>query len=222
MDAIDARISGTDTYVVTDVGQHQMWAAQRLSIDEPRHFIASCGLGTMGFGLPAAVGVQLAHPDSKVVLVTGDGSIQMNVQEMATVALHGLPVLVIVVNNHCLGMVHQQARVSGHDIAFATDLPSDGVIPDFIKLAEAYGWDAARITKPEEMDFALDAAFALPGPCLLEVEIPHEASVLPMMVGGRMLCAMPDEKPEGCKMEEGGHGVGEKHDSMESKNGERS
>lgn len=193
MDAIDARLTERDAYIVTEVGQHQMWAAQRLSVDKPRHFIASCGLGTMGFGLPASMGVQLAHPSAKVVLIAGDGSIQMNIQEMATIALAKLPVLVIVLNNHCLGMVHQQARVFGYDIDFATDLPQDGQVPDFMQLAKAYGWQSARIDKPEEVDFALDAALACPEPCLLEVVIPHDASVLPMRTGDETFMSMPDE-----------------------------
>jgi acetolactate synthase-1/2/3 large subunit len=192
MDELDARIADLDAYVITDVGQHQLWAAQRLDIDEPRHFISSCGLGTMGFGLPAAMGVQLAHPSARVILVSGDGSFQMNVQEMATIGVNNLPILAIVINNRCLGMVLQQAKVKGYHVRFSTDLPDDGTLPDFVKLADVYGWRGARITKPEEVAGALDEALAADEPYLLEVDITDEANVWPMMYNGTSICALPE------------------------------
>jgi len=191
MDELDARIADLDAYIVTEVGQHQLWAAQRLDIDEPRHFISSCGLGTMGFGLPATMGVQIAHPDSKVILVSGDGSFQMNVQEMATIAVNRLPVLAIVINNRCLGMVLQQAKVKNYHVRFATDLPQDGTLPDFVKLAEVYGWRGACISRPDEVASALDEALAADGPYLLEVDITDEANVWPMVYQGRSITSLP-------------------------------
>jgi acetolactate synthase-1/2/3 large subunit len=188
--------SAGDTYITVGVGQHQMWAAQFYKFNRPRRWHSSSGLGTMGFGLPAAMGVQAAHPDSLVVDIDGDGSFQMNVQELATCYCEKLPVKVLLLNNQHLGMVVQwedrfmagnrahtylgpidrpEASGSG-DSPFAKDR-----YPDFVAIAKGYGCGAATVSKKSDLIPALNEMIAYPGPYVLDVEVPYQEHVLPMI-----------------------------------------
>ena len=167
--------------VTTKVGQHQMWAHQNIHREHARTFLSSGGLGTMGFGFPAAIGAKVGCPEDEVVCVAGDGSFQMNSQEMATAAINGIGVKVLIMDNRALGMVHQWQRLFYNERYSFTELAPN---PDFIKLADAYGWEAARITKPEEVDEALDKMLAAKGPYLLDVQIPIDQTVYPMVAPG--------------------------------------
>jgi acetolactate synthase I/II/III large subunit len=171
-----------DAVVTTDVGQHQMWAANRLRFDRPRRWLTSGGLGTMGFGLPAAIGAQVACPDATVVCVTGEGSLLLNVQELATAAHEELPVKVVVLDNACLGMVRQQQDMFWGGRRSAIDL---GATPDWPALAAAFGI-AARDVDAEDPTLAdaLADTLAEPGPALLRVAIDPDADCLPMFVPG--------------------------------------
>ena len=170
LDALQDAIGG-DAIVTTDVGQHQMWAANRLRFDRPRHWITSGGLGTMGFGLPAAIGAQVACPDATVVCVTGEGSLLLNVQELATVAHERLPVKIVVLDNRCLGMVRQQQDMFWGGRRSAVDL---GATPDWRALAAAFG-----LAAHEDV-----AAVAEPGPALIHVPIDPDSDCLPMFRPG--------------------------------------
>ena len=167
--------------VTTEVGQHQMWAHQNIHREHARTFLSSGGLGTMGFGFPAAIGAKVGCPEDEVVCVAGDGSFQMNSQEMATAAINGVGVKVLIMDNRALGMVHQWQRLFYNERYSFTELAPN---PDFVKLADAYGWEAARITKPEEVDEALDKMLAAKGPYLLDVQIPIDQTVYPMVAPG--------------------------------------
>lgn len=170
--------------VTTEVGQHQMWAHQNVHREHARTFISSGGLGTMGFGFPAAIGAKMGCPDNEVVCIAGDGSFQMNSQEMATAAINNVPVKVIIVDNRALGMVHQWQSLF-YDRRFSfTELDAN---PDFVKLADAYGWQAMRIDQPDQVDDALDTMLAATGPFLLDVVIPMEQTVYPMVAPGAAL-----------------------------------
>ncbi|MDF2928540.1 MAG: ilvI [Anaerospora sp.] len=170
--------------IVTDVGQHQMWTAQYYNFTKPRSLLTSGGLGTMGYGLPAAMGAQLGMPDTPVILVTGDGSIMMNCQELATTADNGLPLKIIVCNNRVLGMVNQWQRTFyGQRYSHSTTKGAT----DFVKLAEAMGVTGLRVSKPEELETVLQQAFALEGPVLVDVLLPAAEDVVPMVPpGGRL------------------------------------
>lgn len=167
--------------VVTDVGQHQMFVAQYYPVQGKRNFITSGGLGTMGFGLPAAMGAALGRPGETVILFTGDGGFQMTVQELAVIAQYQLPVKVFMLNNSCLGMVRQWQELffNGH---YAYSLFTDG--PDFVKLAEAYGIKAWRISKPEETKTIVRKALQHPGPVVVECLVDGAENVLPMVPPG--------------------------------------
>ena len=167
--------------VTTEVGQHQMWAHQNIHREHARTFISSGGLGTMGFGFPAAIGAKIGCPDSEVVCVAGDGSFQMNSQEMATAKINDVPVKVLIIDNRALGMVHQWQSLFYNKRYSFTELADN---PDFVKLADAYGWQARRITKPEEVDEALNEMLAAKGPYLLDVMIPRDQTVYPMVAPG--------------------------------------
>lgn len=170
--------------VTTEVGQHQMWAHQNIHRERARTFISSGGLGTMGFGFPAAIGAQIGCPEDQVVCIAGDGSFQMNSQEMATAAINRVPLKVVIIDNRALGMVHQwQSLFYDHRFSF-TELDAN---PDFVKLADAYGWQAMRIEHPGQVDEALDTMLASDGPFLLDVIIPTEQTVYPMVAPGAAL-----------------------------------
>ena len=167
--------------VTTEVGQHQMWAHQNIHREHARTFLSSGGLGTMGFGFPAAIGAKIGCPEDEVVCIAGDGSFQMNSQEMATAAINKVGVKVLIMDNRALGMVHQWQRLFYNERYSFTELDAN---PDFVKLADAYGWQAARISKPEEIDGALDAMLSAEGPYLLDVQIPIDQTVYPMVAPG--------------------------------------
>ena len=170
-----------DDIVTTDVGQHQMWAAQYARRTKPRHFVTSGGLGTMGFGYGASIGAQVAKPDRKVVMITGDGSFHMNMNEMCTAVTYNLPIVTVVVNNHVLGMVRQwQTQFYGKRYSCTTlDRKTD-----YVKLAEAFGALGFRATTVEELDAALKKALASGRPCVIDAVIDRDEKVLPMIPPG--------------------------------------
>lgn len=177
-----------DAIISTEVGQNQMWTAQYFPFLKPRTLLTSGGLGTMGYGFPAAMGAQVAFPNKLVIDISGDGSFQMNSQELATVVQYRLPVKVIILNNGYLGMVRQwQEFFYGKRYA---SVSLEGVSPDFVKLAEAYGAVGLRATKPEEVVPALKKAFSTPEPVIIDFEIDPEENVYPMVPAGEPLNQM--------------------------------
>jgi len=177
-----------DAIISTEVGQNQMWTAQYFPFLKPRTLLTSGGLGTMGYGFPAAMGAQVAFPDKLVVDISGDGSFQMNSQELATVVQYRLPVKVVILNNGYLGMVRQwQEFFYGRRYA---SVSLEGVSPDFVKLAEAYGAVGLRATKPEDVVPTLKRAFSTPEPVIIDVEIDPEENVYPMVPAGEPLNQM--------------------------------
>ncbi len=169
-----------DAFVTTEVGQHQMWAAQRFNLDRPRSFISSGGLGTMGFGFPAAIGVQAAFPDKTVIDIAGDGSFQMTLQELATARDHGLPVKVAIINNGYLGMVRQW-----QDKTWNRPSQSRMTSPDYVKLAEAYGCAGFVVERPEEVDAVIQQAYAITDrPVLIDFRVREKADVYPWVPAG--------------------------------------
>ena len=179
--SLSEKLDPEASIVTTEVGQHQMWAHQNIHREHARTFISSGGLGTMGFGFPAAIGAKIGCPESEVVCVAGDGSFQMNSQEMATAKINDVPVKVLIMDNRALGMVHQWQSLFYNKRYSFTELADN---PDFVKLADAYGWKARRVTKPEEVDSALDEMLASEEPFLLDVMIPRDQTVYPMVAPG--------------------------------------
>jgi len=181
------KLTKGDAIITTEVGQNQMWTAQFFSFDNPNTFISSGGLGTMGFGLPAAIGVKCAFPDKQVVDIAGDGSIQMNIQELATAAQYKINVKIVLLNNGYLGMVRQwqelfyEKRYSHTDMTYA---------PDFVKLAEAYGVVGLRATKPEEVEPVLRQGLSLDKPVLMDFRVSREECVYPMVNPGDSISNM--------------------------------
>ncbi|WP_246147335.1 MULTISPECIES: biosynthetic-type acetolactate synthase large subunit [Aneurinibacillus] len=185
--------TGGDAIVTTDVGQHQMWVAQYFKFSNQRSFISSGGLGTMGFGFPAAIGAQMAHPDKTVISVSGDGGFQMNQQELAVVANHNLPIKIVIINNQCLGMVRQWQELFYEHRYSQIDL---SVSVDFVKLADAYGIKGLRASTEEEAERIWQEAMNTNGPVLVEFVVEPEENVYPMVAAGNTLDQMVlgDEK----------------------------
>lgn len=173
--------SKDDAIIATDVGQHQMWTAQFYSFKSPRSFVTSGGLGTMGFGLPAAMGAQIALPERQVVLIAGDGSIQMNIQELATLVQNKVPVKVFILNNQYLGMVRQWQELF-YDKSYSNTIMEGQ--PDFVKLAEAYGAEGYRILKKEDLESVVKKALSSPNPAVVDIAVSREENVYPMVPAG--------------------------------------
>ncbi|MSN24430.1 MAG: biosynthetic-type acetolactate synthase large subunit [Geobacter sp.] len=180
-------LSDDDAIISTDVGQHQMWTAQFFQFNRPRTLLTSGGLGTMGYGLPAAMGAQAAYPGRQVITICGDGGVQMNIQEMATLVQNKLPVKIIILNNNFLGMVRQWQELFFDKRYSQTcmELPID-----YIKLADAYGAKGFLATKPEEVESVIQQGFAVDGPVIMEFKIAREEKVLPMVPAGASLNEM--------------------------------
>ena len=181
------RLTRGSAIITTEVGQNQMWAAQYYHVDKPNSFITSGGLGCMGFGLPAAIGAQVAMPDKLVVDIAGDGSIQMNIQEMATAVQYGLPIKVVILNNQYLGMVRQFQELFYDGCYACTDMEC---APDFVKLVEAYGAVGLRASKPEEVEPVLREGLAIKGLVLMEFHVEKEELVYPMVPAGAPITEM--------------------------------
>jgi len=173
--------------ITTEVGQNQMWAAQYYLYDRPNHFITSGGLGAMGFGLPAAIGAQVACPDKTVVDIAGDSSIQMNIQEMATAVQSGLPVKIVILNNGYMGMVRQWQELFYDKRYVCTRMDC---APDFVKLAEAYGAVGLRATKPQQVESILSEGLAIPRPVIMDFVVEKEEGVYPMVPAGAAITEM--------------------------------
>ncbi|MGI9354365.1 MAG: acetolactate synthase 3 large subunit [Rhizobiaceae bacterium] len=181
-----------DTYITTEVGQHQMWAAQFYGFEEPNRWMTSGGLGTMGYGLPSALGVQIAHPDALVVDIAGDASIQMCIQEMSCAVQHGAPIKIMILNNEYMGMVRQwQQLLHGNRLSHTYT----EAMPDFVKLAEAYGGHGIRCTKPAALDDAIMEMIETPGPVIFDCCVVTLANCFPMIPSGKAHNEMllPDE-----------------------------
>ena len=184
LDELSRQLDPDNSIVTTEVGQHQMWAHQHIGREHARSFLSSGGLGTMGFGFPAAIGAKFGCPDKQVVCVAGDGSFQMNSQEMATAAINNAAVKVFLLDNRALGMVHQWQKLFYHERYSSTILDP---VPDFVKLADAYGWEGERIEKPEEVAPAIARMLVSDKPYLLDVAISPDQNVYPMVAPGAAL-----------------------------------
>ncbi|MBO2888636.1 acetolactate synthase large subunit, partial [Providencia rettgeri] len=170
-----------DSVVTTDVGQHQMWSAQHMTYTRPENFITSSGLGTMGFGLPAAVGAQVARPNDTVICISGDGSFMMNVQELGTVKRKQLPLKIVLLDNQRLGMVRQWQQLFFQERYSETTLTDN---PDFLTLASAFGIPGQHITRKDQVEAALDTMLSSQGPYLLHVSIDELENVWPLVPPG--------------------------------------
>ncbi|MGI9570592.1 MAG: thiamine pyrophosphate-dependent enzyme, partial [Desulfobulbia bacterium] len=170
-----------DTYITTEVGQHQMWAAQFYSFEEPNRWMTSGGLGTMGYGLPSAVGVQVAHPESLVIDIAGEASVLMTMQEMSTAVQYNLPIKIFILNNEYLGMVRQWQELS-HGARYSQSYSE--ALPDFVKLAEAYGGVGFRVEKPSELDDAIKEMIDVDKPVLFDCRVHKVANCFPMIPSG--------------------------------------
>jgi len=170
-----------DVYITTEVGQHQMWAAQFFKFEEPNRWMTSGGLGTMGYGLPAAVGVQVAHPNSLVIDIAGEASVLMTMQEMSTAAQYDLPIKIFILNNEYMGMVRQWQELL-HGGRYSHSYTA--ALPDFVKLAEAYQAVGIRAEKPSELDDAIREMIATPKPVIFDCRVDKHANCFPMIPSG--------------------------------------
>jgi acetolactate synthase-1/2/3 large subunit len=184
-----------DTYITTEVGQHQMWAAQHYKFDKPNRWMTSGGLGTMGYGLPAAVGVQVAHPNKLVIDIAGEASVLMTMQEMSTAVQYSLPIKIFILNNEYMGMVRQWQELL-HDKNYSESYTA--ALPDFVKLAEAYGCVGIRATKPEELDDKIIEMINTDRPVIFDCLVDKEENCFPMIPSGKphnqMLLGPKDQK----------------------------
>ncbi|MGB2730650.1 MAG: acetolactate synthase 3 large subunit, partial [Methylovirgula sp.] len=182
IDRLYAATKGSDCYITTEVGQHQMWAAQHYHFETPNRWMTSGGLGTMGYGLPAAIGVQMAHPDALVIDIAGEGSILMNIQELSTAAQYRLPVKVFILNNEYLGMVRQWQELL-HGGRYSHSYSE--ALPDFVKLAEAFGALGIRCSDPADLDAAIAEMIETPKPVVFDCRIDKTENCLPMIPSGK-------------------------------------
>jgi acetolactate synthase-1/2/3 large subunit len=182
LERLYALTRGYDTYITTEVGQHQMWAAQFFRFEEPNRWMTSGGLGTMGYGLPAAIGVQVAHPKSLVIDIAGDASVQMTMQEMSTAVQYRLPVKIFILNNQYMGMVRQwQQLLHGNRLSESYS----EALPDFVKLAEAFGCHGIRCSKPGDLDRAICEMIEVKAPVLFDCRVANLANCFPMIPSGK-------------------------------------
>ncbi len=195
LEVLNRRIAGRDdVYITTEVGQHQMWAAQFLHFEKPNHWMTSGGLGTMGYGLPAALGVQIAHPDALVIDVAGEASILMNMQEMSTLAQYRLPVKAFILNNRWMGMVRQWQEFFFGGRYSESYMDS---LPDFVKLAEAYGAVGLRATTPDELEDVVEEMITTPRTVIADILVDPDENVYPMIPAGaahNQVTMSPDEE----------------------------
>ena len=190
-------------FITTEVGQHQMWAAQFLTFNKPKHWMTSGGLGTMGYGLPAAMGVQIAHPNSLVIDVAGEASILMNIQEMSTIKQFRLPVKIFILNNHYMGMVRQWQELLHGNRLSESYMDS---LPDFVKLAESFGATGLRTEKPSEIDDLIKEMIKVKGPVICDVVVDPSENCFPMIPSGsthNQMLLGPNDKVEGEISEDG-------------------
>ena len=192
LDELD-RLSESKAIISTDVGQHQMWAAQFCKTNELRHWISSGGAGTMGYGLPAAIGAQLAQPDKLVVAVVGDGGFQMTMPELATAAIQKLPIKILIINNRYLGMVRQWQQLFFDNRESGVDMEGN---PDFVKIGEAYGIKGFHLRRAGDVTKVLEKALNYnDGPCIIEAEVVKGDNVFPMIPAGAPLTEMLIDEP---------------------------
>lgn len=197
------KTQGRETFISTEVGQHQMWAAQFFRFDKPNHWMTSGGLGTMGYGLPAAMGVQIAHPDALCIDIAGEASILMNIQELATLAQYRLPVKVFILNNQWMGMVRQWQELA-HGGRYSESYSE--ALPDFVKVAEAFGASGLRATEMSQVDDVIDEMLRIPGPVMVDMCVDQRENCFPMIPSGAAHNEMllgPEDKASSQASEEG-------------------
>jgi acetolactate synthase-1/2/3 large subunit len=182
--------AGQDVIWTTGVGQHQMWAAQYLQIDLPRRFLTSGGAGTMGFGVPAAIGAKVGRPEAVVINIDGDGCFQMTMQELATAKMYGIAAIHVIINNGWLGMVRQWQELFHQERYSETLLEND--LPDYVKLAEAFGLPGFRCETVDEVDAAITGALECGSACVIDARVDHEEKVYPMVPAGGASADMID------------------------------